>query len=122
MNLASEAGIATKVRRMADRVRWGHPEISSRGIDPCRLAIEGDPGAPEAFSFLVLGDSGTGLHLTVEGMPGSRTADDAQRWRRLAVAIRCVRERVAVDGGVGVIWHRMRRGDGCREDPPSRIG
>ncbi len=61
MNLASEAGIATKVGRMADRVRWGHPELSSRGIDPCRLAIEGDPGAPEPFSFLVLGDSGTGL-------------------------------------------------------------
>ncbi len=62
MNLASEAGIATKVGRMAERVRWGHPEIARRGIDPCRLAIEGDPGSPEAFSFLVLGDSGTGLH------------------------------------------------------------
>ncbi|MDM7951819.1 MAG: metallophosphoesterase [Cyanobium sp. CZS 25K] len=62
MNLASEAGVATKIRRMADRVRWGHPEIARRGIDPCRLAIEADPGSPEAFSFLVLGDSGTGLH------------------------------------------------------------
>ncbi|MCT0225357.1 metallophosphoesterase [Synechococcus sp. CS-1328] len=62
MNLASEADIATKVDRMAERVRWGHPEIARRGIDPCRLAIEGDPGGAEAFSFLVLGDSGTGLH------------------------------------------------------------
>jgi hypothetical protein len=62
MNLASEADIATKVGRMAERVRWGHPEITRRGIDPCRLAIEGDPESPEAFSFLVLGDSGTGLH------------------------------------------------------------
>jgi hypothetical protein len=62
VNLASEADIATKVCRMAERVRWGHPEIIRRGIDPCRLAIEGDPESPEAFSFLVLGDSGTGLH------------------------------------------------------------
>ncbi|MBW4529689.1 MAG: metallophosphoesterase [Aphanothece saxicola GSE-SYN-MK-01-06B] len=62
MNLASEAGITTKIQRMAERVRWGHPEFIRRGIDPCRLAIEGDPQRPEAFSFLVLGDSGTGLH------------------------------------------------------------
>ncbi len=62
MNLATEAGVATKIRRMADRVRWGHPALARHGIDPCRLAIDGDPGTPEAFSFLVLGDSGTGLH------------------------------------------------------------
>lgn len=62
MNLATEAGVATKIRRMADRVRWGHPALARHGIDPCRLAIDGDPGSPEAFSFLVLGDSGTGLH------------------------------------------------------------
>ncbi len=62
MNLASEAGIATKIHRMAARVRWGHPALQARGIDPCRLAIEGDPATPEAFSFLVLGDSGTGRH------------------------------------------------------------
>jgi hypothetical protein len=62
MNLASEADVATKIRRMADRVRWGHPALARHGIDPCRLAIAGDPGTPEAFSFLVLGDSGTGLH------------------------------------------------------------
>nr|WP_254216774.1 metallophosphoesterase [Synechococcus sp. CCY 9618] len=47
---------------MEERVRWGHPALARRGIDPCRLAIEGDPGEPEAFAFLVLGDSGTGRH------------------------------------------------------------
>lgn len=62
MTFASEAGTATKILRMAARVRWGHPEFARHGIDPCRLAIEGDPGTPEAFSFLVLGDSGTGRH------------------------------------------------------------
>lgn len=70
MNLATEAGVATKIRRMADRVRWGHPALARHGIDPCRLAIDGDPGSPEAFSFLVLGDSGTGLHRR----------DTPQRW------------------------------------------
>ncbi|KEF40866.1 MAG: metallophosphoesterase [Cyanobium sp. CACIAM 14] len=60
MNVASEAAIATKIRRMQQRVRWGHPEFARQGIDPCRLAIEGDPAGPEAFSFLVLGDSGSG--------------------------------------------------------------
>jgi 3',5'-cyclic AMP phosphodiesterase CpdA len=60
MILASEAGIATKVRRMAGRVRWGHPALAEAGIDPCRLVLEGDPGGCGAFSFLVIGDSGTG--------------------------------------------------------------
>jgi hypothetical protein len=73
VNLASEADIATKAGRMAERVRWGHPEIARRGIDPCRLAIEGDPDAPEAFAFLVLGDSGSGLHR--RGTPQRRVAE-----------------------------------------------
>jgi len=60
MNVASEAGIPTKIRRMAERVRWGHPALAAAGIDPCRLVLEGDPGGSEAFSFLVIGDSGTG--------------------------------------------------------------
>jgi 3',5'-cyclic AMP phosphodiesterase CpdA len=60
MNLASEAPIPVKIQRMAQRVRWGHPEFARQGIDPCRLAIEGDPGDGQAFSFLVLGDSGSG--------------------------------------------------------------
>jgi len=73
VNFASEASIATKIRRMAARVRWGHSEISRRGLDPCRMAIEGDPGTPEAFSFLVLGDSGTGRHR--RGSPQRRVAE-----------------------------------------------
>lgn len=60
MNFATEAGIPTKIRRMAERVRWGHPALAAAGIDPCRLVLEGDPGGGEAFSFLVIGDSGTG--------------------------------------------------------------
>lgn len=62
MNLATEASIATKVERMRGRVRWGHPEVVRRGIDQRRLAIDGAPGDGESFTFLVLGDSGTGRH------------------------------------------------------------
>jgi len=62
MNLASEASIATKVARMRERVRWGHPELARRGIDQRRLVIDGAPGDGEPFTFLVLGDSGTGRH------------------------------------------------------------
>ncbi|MFU8883927.1 MAG: metallophosphoesterase [Cyanobacteriota bacterium] len=60
LNLASEASIPSKIQRMAKRVRWGHPALAAAGIDPCRLVLEGDPGGDGAFSFLVIGDSGTG--------------------------------------------------------------
>ena len=62
MNLATEASIATKMRRMNARVRWGHPELARRGIDQRRLVIDGSPGDHDPFTFLVLGDSGTGRH------------------------------------------------------------
>ena len=50
---------------MGERVRWKHPELTSRGIDQTRLVIDADnesPGPEDAFHFLVLGDSGTGRH------------------------------------------------------------
>jgi hypothetical protein len=59
----TEPAIDTKVRKMQQRVRWQHPEILEHGIDQTRLAIE-DDGADDGdtFSFLVMGDSGTGRH------------------------------------------------------------
>jgi 3',5'-cyclic AMP phosphodiesterase CpdA len=60
VNLATEASIPTKIHRMKARVRWGHPELARRGIDQRRLVIDGTPDAHDPFSFLVLGDSGTG--------------------------------------------------------------
>ncbi len=62
MNLATEASISVKIRRMNGRVRWGHPELRRRGIDQTRLELEAGPGDAEAFTFLALGDSGTGRH------------------------------------------------------------
>lgn len=60
MTLASEASIAAKIERMDARVRRGHPALRRRGIDQTRLAITSAPDGDEAFSFLALGDSGSG--------------------------------------------------------------
>jgi hypothetical protein len=60
MTLASEASIAAKIERMDARVRRGHPALRRRGIDQTRLAIASAPDGDGAFSFLALGDSGSG--------------------------------------------------------------
>ncbi len=62
MQLASEPSLAIKMERMGERVRWGHPLLSAAGIDQRALALEGVPEGEGPFSFLVLGDSGTGRH------------------------------------------------------------
>ncbi len=65
MNLASDPTIQRKFTRMAERVRWKQPSLSSRGIDQTRLVLDPDgdqTGEDDAFHFLVLGDSGTGRH------------------------------------------------------------
>jgi hypothetical protein len=62
MKLVSEPKIDVKIRRMQQRVRWQHNKVTQRGIDQTRLHIEGGVGPSEEFSFLVLGDSGTGRH------------------------------------------------------------
>jgi 3',5'-cyclic AMP phosphodiesterase CpdA len=62
MKLISEPDIAVKIRCMQNRVRWQHPTLLRQGIDQTRLHIEGSPEDNQAFSFLVLGDSGTGRH------------------------------------------------------------
>ena len=65
MNLASDPTIQRKITRMAERVRWKQPALTSRGIDQTRLVLDPDgdqPGQGDAFHVLVLGDSGTGRH------------------------------------------------------------
>jgi len=57
-----DPAIATKIRKMQRRVRWQHPLIQQANIDQTRLQIEGTPTDQEAFSFLVIGDSGSGPH------------------------------------------------------------
>lgn len=62
MKFVTEPNITTKIDRMQDRVRWQHSTLQKFGVDQTRLAIANAPDSPEAFSFLVLGDSGTGRH------------------------------------------------------------
>lgn len=54
--------ISQKVAKMKERVRWGHPAIDARKIDQTRLLLEDGGAADQEFSFLVIGDSGSGPH------------------------------------------------------------
>ncbi len=62
MKLTSEPTITAKMRRMKERVRWQHHELTQRSIDQTRLCLKNDSEDTSSFSFLVLGDSGTGRH------------------------------------------------------------
>lgn len=62
MKLVSDPAIAKKIRKMNQRVRWQDPLIVERNIDQTRLVLQDrQPDNPE-FSFLVIGDSGSGSH------------------------------------------------------------
>ncbi|MBW4635707.1 MAG: metallophosphoesterase [Iphinoe sp. HA4291-MV1] len=62
MKLVSDPAIADKIRKMKQRVRWQDPLIVERLIDQTQLVLD-DGGADESeFSFLVVGDSGSGPH------------------------------------------------------------
>ncbi|MBW4468606.1 MAG: metallophosphoesterase [Pegethrix bostrychoides GSE-TBD4-15B] len=62
MDFISDPPIAVKIQKMQQRVRWQHPEILARGIDQTQLVVDdGESDDPE-FSFLVIGDSGSGAH------------------------------------------------------------
>ena len=60
MGLLLDPPIATKIRKMRSRVRWGESALQERGIDQTRLSIADGLAATSAFSFLVIGDSGFG--------------------------------------------------------------
>ena len=60
--LITEPSIETKIRCMRQRVRWQHSQLAEQGIDQTRLVIDESGADDEAFSFLVVGDSGTGRH------------------------------------------------------------
>ncbi len=62
MKLVTEAAIAEKIRRMKQRVKWQDPVIVERGIDQTRLIIDDGASDNPEFSFLVIGDSGSGPH------------------------------------------------------------
>lgn len=62
MEFVSDPPIWMKIQKMKQRVRWQEPIIVNRGIDQTELVLDdGQEDQPE-FSFLVLGDTGSGAH------------------------------------------------------------
>ncbi len=62
MEFVSDPPISVKIHKMKERVRWQEPLIVEQGIDQTRMVFEdGYADSPE-FSFLVVGDSGSGSH------------------------------------------------------------
>lgn len=62
MNFVSDPPIWVKMQKMKQRVRWKEPLIVKRGIDQTQMVLDdGEEDNPE-FSFLVVGDSGSGQH------------------------------------------------------------
>lgn len=59
--LLLEPTIPTKIQRMKQRVQWQHPLMAENSIDQTRLVLDGH--TDESFSFLVIGDSGSGPHV-----------------------------------------------------------
>ncbi|WP_392534495.1 metallophosphoesterase [Nostoc sp. C117] len=62
MKLVSDPAIAKKIRKMSQRVRWQDPLIVERNIDQTRLVLDDGQADDCEFSFLVVGDSGSGRH------------------------------------------------------------
>jgi 3',5'-cyclic AMP phosphodiesterase CpdA len=54
--------IPAKVAKMKERVCWQHPAVVARHIDQTRLILDDGHADDEEFSFLVIGDSGSGPH------------------------------------------------------------
>ncbi|WP_016871554.1 hypothetical protein [Fischerella thermalis] len=65
MKFVSEPAIADKIRKMNQRVKWQDPLVVQRGIDQTRLMLDDGRDEESEFSFLVVGDSGTGSHYTL---------------------------------------------------------
>ncbi|WP_066376080.1 metallophosphoesterase family protein [Anabaena sp. CA = ATCC 33047] len=62
MKLVRDPAIAKKIAKMQQRVRWQDPLIVGRNIDQTRLVLDDGQASDTEFSFLVVGDSGSGRH------------------------------------------------------------
>jgi len=60
MRFVSDPEIAIKIERMKERVRWKHSTIQERGIDQTRFVLHDENSDSPDFSFLVIGDTGSG--------------------------------------------------------------
>ncbi|MBO3462937.1 metallophosphoesterase [Aetokthonos hydrillicola Thurmond2011] len=75
MKLISEPAIADKIRKMNQRVRWRDPAIVKRDIDQTRFVLENQQSDNPEFSFLVVGDSGSGAHQGYNPQPQRQVAE-----------------------------------------------
>jgi 3',5'-cyclic AMP phosphodiesterase CpdA len=62
MEFISDPPIAVKIQKMQQRVRWQHPLIQSRQISQTEMVVDDGSADNPEFSFLVIGDSGSGSH------------------------------------------------------------
>jgi 3',5'-cyclic AMP phosphodiesterase CpdA len=62
MKFVSDPATLVKIQKMNQRVRWQDPLIVQRGIDQTRLVLEENEDDSPEFSFMVIGDSGSGAH------------------------------------------------------------
>lgn len=60
MQFATDPPISDKIQKMAQRVRWHDPAILKQGIDQTRLVLDDQQDDRSEFSFLVMGDTGSG--------------------------------------------------------------
>jgi hypothetical protein len=62
VKFVTDPAIAIKIQKMKQRVRWQEKAIVERGIDQTRLVLDDGQADNTAFSFMVIGDSGSGDH------------------------------------------------------------
>ncbi len=62
MQFVIDPSIAVKIDKMKARNRWRDPLITERQIDQTRLVLDDGKADNPEFSFLVIGDSGSGPH------------------------------------------------------------
>jgi 3',5'-cyclic AMP phosphodiesterase CpdA len=62
MQFVIDPKIATKIQKMEQRICWQSPAIQQRAIDQTRLVLDDGHSEEGEFSFMVIGDSGSGYH------------------------------------------------------------
>lgn len=62
MQFVSDPPIPVKIGKMKERVRWQEQLIAERGIDQTQVVLDIPSSDSPEFSFLVVGDSGSGTH------------------------------------------------------------
>jgi 3',5'-cyclic AMP phosphodiesterase CpdA len=75
MQFVSEPPTVVKIQKMKQRVRWQDPLIRERQIDQTQFVLDDGAAFTEDsdFSFMVIGDSGAGAHLSQN--PQSQVAE-----------------------------------------------